>query len=54
MKFIKQHNIHAGQLGILLQPAGEDPFGNNFQTGGRTGYLLAANTIANCLAHLLA
>ncbi|MNC37342.1 hypothetical protein D3C75_859010 [compost metagenome] len=54
MEFIEDHQPYAGQLGIVLQHAGEDPLGHHLQPGIRPDAGFGPHPVADRLARLLA
>ena len=54
MKLVKDHRRDAFQGGILLQHAGEDPFGDHLDAGRSAHPGLPADAVAHRLAHVLA
>ncbi|MNT30398.1 hypothetical protein D3C72_1661900 [compost metagenome] len=52
MKFIKDHQPHTVQLGIVLQHPGQDPFRHHFQPRRRTDAGFRAHTITHGFAGL--
>ena len=54
VKLIEDQQLDPGKLGIALQHAGQDPFGDYLQPGIRADPALTADPIANLLPHRLA
>ena len=50
MEFVKDDAADARQLGIRLDHAGEDAFGDDFDAGGGGRFAVTAHTVADCLA----
>ncbi|MNN23036.1 hypothetical protein D3C81_1364190 [compost metagenome] len=52
MEFVEDHQRDALQLGILLQHAGKNTFGNNDQSGIRPAFAFGAHAVTHRLARL--
>ena len=51
---VEDHRCHTGQVGVVLQAAGEHPFGHHLDAGGWADAPLVAGLVAHCAAHLFA
>jgi hypothetical protein len=53
VKFVEHHDVHASQLGIRDQPAGEDALGQKAKPRARPSDFFEANLIADGVANPL-
>ena len=53
MEFVEDHQPGPAQFGVVLQAAGQHPFGNHLHPGGRRNPAVEADPVADGLAHLL-
>ena len=53
MEFIKDQQINAGELRIVLQHPRQNTFGDDLQSCGFAGFLLAAHPVAHLLSDRL-
>ena len=53
MKLIKNYACHTAQLWIILNPAGQHPFGHHLNPGSSRHPALKTDCVANRLPHLL-
>ena len=54
VEFVEDDEAHARQFGVRLNHAGQDAFGDHFDPGGGAAFGLAADAVADGLAHRLA